>query len=87
MKKMNLQIPLKKRLPHKFNAIDIKLRDGSVVENVAIDASGIILGKIVGGQDGIDDSPLPFRQGDIGAFRFRAGLGSRLGMARWNVLL
>jgi hypothetical protein len=68
----------------RYEAVDLQLRDGSVVENLAIDASGIILGKIVDGQDGIDESPLPFKQEDTRVFRFRAALGARLGMTHWQ---
>lgn len=83
---MSLRIPISKALPYNFEAVDVLLRDGSVVEKLAIDASGLILGKIVGGQDGLDESPLPFKQEDIEAFRFRAGLRARLGLAKWQRL-
>ncbi len=81
---MSLRIPLEKVLRHKYTAVDLQLRNGSVVENLAIDASGLILGKVVGGHDGIDGSPLPFGQKDIEAYRFRAGLAARLGVAKWR---
>lgn len=81
---MNLRIPLDRVLPHKYAAVDLQLHDGSVVENVAIDAAGRILGKVVGGQDGIDESPFPFSQEDISAYRFQIGLAARLGIARWR---
>jgi hypothetical protein len=83
---MNLRIPIEKALAHKFAAVDLLLRDGSVIENLAVDASGQILGKVVGGQDGVDESPLPFGQQDIQAYRFRAGLAARLGIAKWRQL-
>ena len=83
---MSLRIPIGKALSHEYEAVDVQLRDGSVVENLAIDASGLILGKVVGGQDGLDESPLPFKQEDIEAYRFRAGLAARLGLAKWQRL-
>ena len=83
---MSLRIPVRKALSHKYEAVDVQLRDGSVVENLAIDASGLILGKVVGGQDGLDESPLPFKQEDIKAYRLRAGLVAWLGLAKWQRL-
>ncbi len=83
---MNLQIPLSRPLSHIFETVDVQLRDGSVVENLVVDANGVILGIAVGGQDGVDNSALPFKQDDIQAYRFRAGLGARLGMAQWQRL-
>ena len=83
---MSLRLPIEKGLPHKYVAVDLQLRDGSVVENLAIDGSGLLLGKVVGGQDGIDQSPLPFKQGDIQAYRLRTGLAARLGVAKWRKL-
>ena len=83
---MSLRIPLSKELSHKYETVDVRLRDGSIVEDLAIDASGLILGKVVGGHDGLDESPLPFKQEDIEAYRFRAGLAARLGLAKWRRL-
>jgi hypothetical protein len=81
---MNLRLPIDKTLPHNYEAVDVRLRDGSIVENLAIDASGLILGKVVGGHDGLDESPLPFKQEDIEAYRLRAGLAARLGLTKWR---
>ena len=81
---MNLRIFLDKAWPHKFVAIDLRLRDGSVIENLAVNSDGFILGKIIGGQDGIDESPLSFKQEDIQAFRLRSGLLARLRIATWR---
>lgn len=81
---MSLRIPLERISPDQFAAVDLQLLDGSVVENVAVDASGLVLGKVVGGQDGIDESPLPFKQEDIRAYRLRAGIMARLGLAKWR---
>jgi len=83
---MNLRVPIDKPLSHEYESVDIELRDGSVVEKLAIDSSGLILGKVVGGHDGLDESPLPFNQEDIRAFRFRAGLAARIGLAKWRRL-
>ena len=83
---MSLRIPISKALSRKYEAVDVQLRDGSVVEKLAIDASGVILGKVVGGQDGLDESPLPFKQEDIEAYRFRSGLTAQLGLAKWQRL-
>ena len=57
---MSLRIPINNVFQRRHQSVDLQLRDGSVVENLAIDASGFILGKVVGGHDGIDESPLPF---------------------------
>ncbi len=83
---MSLRVPIDKRPSHEYAAVDVRLRDGSIVENLAIDASGLVLGKVVGGHDGLDESPLPFKQEDIEAYRFRAGLAARLGLAMWQRL-
>jgi hypothetical protein len=83
---MNLRIPINKALSRKYKTVDVLLCNGSVVQKLAIDASGIILGKVVGGQDGLDESPLPFKQGDIEAYRFRSGLRARFGLAKWQPL-
>ena len=81
---MSLHIRLGKALSQKFGTVDVLLRDGSVVENLAIDSSGLILGKVVGGHDGLDESPQPFKQEEIKAFRFRSGLAARFGLAKWQ---
>lgn len=81
---MSLRIPLTSGLPHKFAGIDVRLRNGTIIENLAIDASGLILGKIVGGHDGIDDRPLPFQQEEIEAYRLQGGLKARLGLNKWH---
>ena len=83
---MSLHVPLEARLPHKYEAVDLRLRDGTVFENLAVDAVGSILGKVVGGQDGLDERPLPFKQEDVIAYRRRAGLAARFGLARWHRL-
>ena len=81
---MTLRIPIEKPLTHRYEGVDILLRDGSIVENLAIDSDGLVLGKIVGGQDGIDESPFPFKQEEIKAYRFRAGLAGVFGVAKWK---
>jgi len=81
---MSLWIPLTRTLPHDYEVIDVQLRNGSIVQHLAIDAAGIILGKVVGGHDGLDQSPLTFKQEEIQAYRFRAGLAARLGLAKWH---
>jgi hypothetical protein len=81
---MTLRIPLAGPLRAEYVAVDVRLRDGSIVENLAIDSTGLILGKIVGGHDGVDGSPLPFKQEDMGDYRFRAGLASWFGLAKWR---
>lgn len=83
---MTLRIPIKKSLARKYESVDVLLRDGSIVEKLAIDGNGLVLGKIVGGHDGIDESPLPFKQEEIKAYRFRAGLAAVFGVAKWNPL-
>jgi hypothetical protein len=83
---VTLRIPIKKVLAHQYEAVDVLLRDGSIVENLAIDRNGLVLGKIVGGQDGINESPLPFKQEEIKAYRFRAGLAAAFGAAKWKPL-
>jgi hypothetical protein len=82
-----VRIPIQKTLAYKYTAIDLQLRDRSIVENFAVDRNGFILGKILGGRDRIDESPLPFQQEDIQAYRYRAGLAARLGIARWHNLV
>lgn len=79
---MNLRLPIGKVLSHKCEAVDVRLRDGSVVENPASNASGLILGSVVGGHYSLDESPLPFKQWDVEAYRFRAGLAAPLGLAK-----
>ena len=81
---MRLRIPIGQPLSHKYEVVDVRLQDGSIVENLVIDSFGLILGKNVGGHDGVDESTLPFEQEDMGAYRFRAGLASRLGLAKWR---
>jgi hypothetical protein len=83
---MSLRIPISKARLHKYEIVDVQLRDGSIVENLAIDAFGLILGKVVGGHAGLDEAPLPFDQQDIAAYRFRAGLAARLGLAKWQTM-
>ena len=70
---MNLQIPLARKLPYKFEGVDILLRDGAIVENIAVDSEGNLLGRIVGGHDGIGESSIDFEQDDVVAYRFRRG--------------
>lgn len=78
-----MRIPIKKPIHEKAIVVDLKLRDGLVVDRIAIDANGEILGKVVGGQAGLDESPLPFCQDDVIAYR-RRGLAARLGIAPWQ---
>ncbi len=83
---MSLRIPISRTRPHKYETVDVRLNSGSVLENLAIDSSGLILGKVVGGHTGLDESTLPFEQKDIEAYRFRAGFAARLGLAKWQRL-
>jgi len=80
-----IRVPLDQALSHRCTAIDLQLRDRSIVENLAIDADGIVLGKIVGGHDGVDETPLPFKQENIMRYRFRA-LAAQFGTAKWQKL-
>ena len=84
---MKLRIPINRSLSHQFEAVDLLLSNGSTVENIAIDQSGTLLGKIVGGHDGLDESPFSFDLNHIVAYRFCAGIAARLGMAKWNYIV
>jgi hypothetical protein len=81
---MSLRVPIHKPLSHKYEAVDVRLGGGRIGENLAINSYGFIIGSIVGGHDGLDESPLPFKQENIEAHRFRAGLAGRLGPAKWH---
>lgn len=84
---MSLRIPINKSLHHQFETVDLLLSDGSTVENLAIDQSGALLGKVVGGHDGLDESPFPFKKNDIIAYRVCAGIAARLGLSKWNYIV
>jgi len=78
-----MRVSLKKPLKEKTIVVDLKLQDDSIVERIAVDTNGEIMGKVIGGHDGLDESPLPFRQEDIIAYR-RRGLAAKIGMAKWH---
>jgi hypothetical protein len=59
---MALRIPSDKVAAYQFLSVDLRLRDGTVIEEVAVDSSGTILGKVVGGQTGIDDRAIAAKQ-------------------------
>ena len=81
-----LRLHLAAKHPHRSSAVDVRLRDGTIVENLAVDETGLILGKVVGGQDGIDPRPLPFRQEEIEAYRRLGGFfATRFGLTKWQL--
>ena len=51
------QVPLEiwNKSPKTRDVYSIMLSNGLIVDNVLIDSSGIIEGKVVGGRDGLDD--------------------------------
>lgn len=83
---MSMRVPILNHNSRNYSAVDVRLRDGSVLENIAIDGTGMILGRIIGGQDGLDERPLPFNQEEVAAYRLRAGFAARFGMAKWRLL-
>ena len=52
------------------HAVEVRLADGTVVRNILIDREGRILGRIVGGQTGVDED-VGFSQDDIKAARIQ----------------
>ena len=80
-----VKLPLQPQFKRKYSAVDIKLKDGREYPAIAIDRDGNLLGKIVGGQTGLDES-LPFTARDIAAYRPYWGLLAHLGFRRWNQL-
>ena len=79
-----LKLPIQPQFKRKFSAADIKLKDGTEHYLIAVDREGNLLGKIIGGHTGIDESPLSFTQRDIAAFRPYWGFLARVGIRRWT---
>jgi hypothetical protein len=81
---MNARINIKTPFKHRFSSADIKLKDGREFECIAVNQSGELLGRVVGGQTGIDEATLPFSSDEISAYRPYWGTLARLGLRRWE---
>lgn len=74
----------RQRHPTRFEVVHLRLQDGKIHRNYVVSENGIILGRIVGGHDGVDSTAIDFSSGDdIVAVRRGAGLIATLGLTRW----
>ena len=69
--------------PGRWAVEDVRMRDATIFEMIAVDPNGYLTGRIIGGHDGIDERPLPFSETDVEAYRYRGGIAYRLGMRKW----
>ena len=84
---MTIRIPLFTKLSNQFECVDLLFSNGSIIENIAIDHSGLLLGTVAGGHDGLDESPFPFTLNDIVAYRRCASITARLGLSKWIYII
>jgi hypothetical protein len=69
------------RLPNRSMALTIKIQDGRIRKRIYVNNQGVLEGRIVGGQDGLD-SELDFSEDEIIAVR-QEGILALLGFRIW----
>jgi len=77
-----------RRVPKKNGDIIVALRtsSGKIIKPVLISQSGVIMGLIVGGQDGIRPIDPLIRQEEIEAIRIVEGILGCIGLTRWRTI-
>jgi hypothetical protein len=88
MKKQRTKVP--EEIWKKFRPISesrvfaIRLRDGTVLNPVAISSQGELLGMVVGGWSGIEEFKKTIPQEDIVAVRVADGILGTFGLRPWK---
>ena len=71
-------------MDHVQQVVELKLRDGRILRPLVVDESGMLLGRVVGGQDGLVPLTENFETDDVIAVRRIDGLLRSLGLSRWH---
>ena len=82
---VRVQIPdeLWRQVRPEAQVVYIRLYNGEVMRDLAVNEAGEITGKFVGGHSGIEASALGFQSSNIAAIQSRVGIGGQLGLRRW----
>lgn len=70
-------------MDHVQQVVEMKLRDGRILRPLLVDETGTLLGRVVGGQDGVVPITESLDGSDVIAIRRIDGMLRSLGLSSW----